>query len=255
MTSQDVNNRKKSELIDDYVATIKDSELLTIVIEGEDDKVVYNEFEDIYASNDPIVSVLEVGGRNTVLGIFKKLKDTEYINKVIFIVDKDQWVITGVEQEYQHERMICTHGYSFENDVFMDGDLENHMKQKNTGTFKQELPIVLKWYALEMDRILKSRQTLNLKIDINHLFNQPNDFIHPQQDEIFPQEIFDRLFNEYPQLLRGKTLLKFYTRVMNNRPDKRYKGQYSGIQTIEGVCRNKGDCLNRIFNDVDKLIS
>lgn len=249
------NDRQDSEVIEDYVAAIKDSEFLTIVIEGDDDKDVYQEFEEIYEHNNPIVSVLEVGGRNTALGIFKRLKDTEYIHKVIFIVDKDQWVITGIEEEYQHERVIFTHGYSFENDVFIDGCLVKDMEAKNPETFNQELPVMLKWYALEMDRILNNRQTFNLSVDINHLFNQTDSFINPQEGESFPQETFNRLLTEYPHLLRGKTLLKFYTRIMNKRSDKKYKNQYSEIQTIENVCKNKGNCLNKIFNDVDKLIS
>lgn len=32
------NDRQDSEVIEDYVAAIKDSEFLTIVIEGDDDK-------------------------------------------------------------------------------------------------------------------------------------------------------------------------------------------------------------------------
>lgn len=254
MTSQ-INQRTVSEVIDEHVTTIIDSDLLTIVIEGVDDKDVYQEFEEIYLSNVPMVSVLEVGGRNTVLGIFKRLKDTQYINKVIFIVDSDQWVIKGVEEEYQHERVICTHGYSFENDIFIDGALENDMKVKNVDVFNTELPIILRWYALEMNRILNDRSPLSLGVHVDNLFSVPENFIHPQEGEVFPNDVFNRLLTEYPRLLRGKTLLKFYTRVMNNRPEKRYRNAYSEIQTIESVCKQKGDCLNRIFAEVSRLVS
>ena len=118
-------SNETQDIIDGYVAQIEDSSLLTIVIEGIDDLAVYTEFEEIYGLNEPLVSVLPVGGRNTVLGIFKKLKNSEHLNKTIFIVDKDQWVIKGIDQEYIHDRVICTHGYSFENDIFIDGNLEN----------------------------------------------------------------------------------------------------------------------------------
>ncbi len=147
------------DIIDGFVAQIEDSDLLTIIIEGKDDLAVYNEFEDIYGLSEPLVSVLPVGGRNTALGIFRKLKNTEHLNKTIFIVDKDQWVIKGIEEEYIHDRIICTHGYSFENDIFIDGNLENDLKSKNPLVFDNELPILLKWYALEVDRIQHNRNT------------------------------------------------------------------------------------------------
>lgn len=125
--SEVVNEHEKIEA---FAAQIEHSDLYTIVIEGKDDLLVYNEFEDIYEDPDCLVSVLPVGGRNTVLGIFNRLKDTPHINKTIFIVDKDTWVITGIDSNYQHNRIICTHGYSFENDIFIDGNLENDMVKK-----------------------------------------------------------------------------------------------------------------------------
>lgn len=110
------------------IANIKDGDLFNIIIEGNDDKLVYDEFEDIYELTEPLVSVLEVGGRNNVLKIFKALKDTPHINKAIFIVDQDQWVLTGVDPQYDHPHVIRTTGYSFENDIFIDGNLEDERR-------------------------------------------------------------------------------------------------------------------------------
>ncbi len=240
------------DIIDGFVAQIEDSGLLTIVIEGKDDLAVYNEFEDIYGLSEPLVSVLPVGGRNTALGIFKKLKNTEHINKTIFIVDKDQWVIKGIEEEYIHNRIIFTHGYSFENDIFIDGNLENDLKSKNLSVFNNELPILLKWYALEVDRIQNNRNTYNLKAHIDNIFNQEANFTTPLEGETFPTETYEKLLIEYPQLLRGKTLLLFYNRVMNKRDG--YERSYTSKATIENVCKHKGSCLQSIFHKVDALV-
>ncbi|MDC4998101.1 DUF4435 domain-containing protein [Acinetobacter baumannii] len=249
--SDAVNEHEKIEAL---AAQIERSDLYTIVIEGKDDLLVYNEFEDIYEDPDCLVSVLAGGGRNTVLGIFNRLKDTPHINKTIFIVDKDTWVITGIDSNYQHDRIICTNGYSFENDIFIDGNLENDMVKKNKEVFEEELPTVLKWFALEMHRILDNRPTLHLAMQIDNLFNQAHIYTNPQAGETFPTSIHTQLQTQYPHLLRGKTLLQFYKRVMNKREGFDKRDGYGMNATIENVCKHKGACLNRIFEEVDKLI-
>ena len=60
------SEQENIDVIKAFADQIKDSDLLSIVIEGDDDLLVYNEFEDIYDLNDPMVSVLPVGDRNTV---------------------------------------------------------------------------------------------------------------------------------------------------------------------------------------------
>ncbi len=77
---------KEQEAIDTYVAQIERSNLFTIVIEGKDDLLVYREFEAIYDELNCFVSVLPVGGRNTALGIFKKIKKTLPISTVQFLL-------------------------------------------------------------------------------------------------------------------------------------------------------------------------
>lgn len=240
MSSEHDNN----DVIQSFVEHIKDSDLLSIVVEGDDDLLVYNDFEEIYDLNEPMVSVLPVGGRNTVLGIFKSLKDTPYLNKTIFIVDQDTWVINGIDPEYIHERIICTHGYSFENDIFIDGNLQDKMCSKNKEVFLNELPILLKWYALELDRLENGKQPKRLSMDPEHLFNRILEFTTPDPEQNLPIQTIENLKEKYPRLMRGKTLLRFYIRVMNKREG--FAKAYTTKATIESVCENKGEHLNNL---------
>lgn len=248
---------KKTENNDDVDVValadhIKDSDLFTIVIEGKDDKLIYDEFEEIYGLSEPLVSVLEAHGRNNALEIFKLLKDTPAINKVLFIVDQDQWVINGRDPEYNHPHIICTYGYSFENDVFIDGQLKEEMHKKNHDILDSKLPILLKWYALEFHRIKNGKQPKKLSLEITHLFNCVDEYTNPDEGETFPTAIFNTLKEEYPKFLRGKTLLKFYVNIMNDR-EHCNSHTYSTIATIENVCKHKGTHLNHIFSEVNKL--
>lgn len=246
-------NRDEEDDITMYANMIQDNDqFINIVIEGKDDKLIYDEFEEIYGLSQPLVSVFPVGGRNTVLGIFDKLKVTPHIKKAIFIVDQDQWVLTGIDPQYNHPHIIYTHGYSFENDVFIDGDLENDMQKKNRDILENKLPTLLKWYALEVSRIQNGYIPKKLSVELGHLFNCIQEFTTPEPDETFPSDIFNRLINEYPRLLRGKTLLKFYISIMNER-EHCNNHTYSIVATIENVCKYKGIHLNRIFSEVDQL--
>ncbi|MFW2037761.1 DUF4435 domain-containing protein [Acinetobacter ursingii] len=236
-----------------YVELIKNGDdILNIVIEGKDDKLVYDEFEEIYGLSQPLVTVLPVQGRNTVLGIFRQLKDTPHLRKTIFIVDQDLWIFTGKDSIYNHDHIICTHGYSFENDVFIDGELQLDMVKKNPDSLSEKLPKLLKWYALEVARIKSGVETKKLSLDINELFNSVDKYTNPEEGEQFPNEIFTMLQTQYPQLLRGKTLLKFFVNIMNDR-EHCNNNTYSTIATIENVCKHKGIHLNRIFSEVDDL--
>lgn len=239
--------------VDGYIAQIEDSSLFTIVIEGKDDKLVYDEFEEIYELKEPLVSVLEVGGRYNVLKIFKALKDTPHIKKVVFIVDQDDWVLTGVDPQYDHPHIIRTTGYSFENDIFMDGDLENVLLSRCATEHTANLPTLLRWYTLEVDRIRNGRTTKRLDMSPEHLFNPKctHGLITPESGETFNNEILIELETKYPQLLRGKTLLKYYVYILNMR--KGLSGAHTTKATIDNVANSKGSCLERIFNEVDHL--
>lgn len=76
---------KEQEFLDSLVAQIERSNLYTIVIEGKDDLLVYQEFEKIYDDLNCFVDVLPVGGRNTALGIFDRLKILLILN-VLFLL-------------------------------------------------------------------------------------------------------------------------------------------------------------------------
>ena len=247
------SEQENIDVIKAFADQIKDSDLLSIVIEGDDDLLVYNEFEDIYDLNDPMVSVLPVGGRNTVLGIFDLLKDTPHLNKAIFIVDQDTRVINGIDPQYIHERIICTHGYSFENDIFIDGNLKEKMCLRNNEVYSSELPVLLTWYALELDRLENGKPLKRLRMDPEHLFNRVSEFTTPDPDQNLPVEKIQDLKEKYPKLMRGKTLLRFYIRIMNKRDG--FSKAYTTKATIENVCEKKGENLKRIFNQVDSLIS
>ena len=136
----------------EIIATLERSSFpVTILIEGEDDVIIYRRLEQ-YLSTD--VDVLGVGGRNTILSIFEKqiikgeiLKD----KNIIYIADKDIWVNIGIPIEFKNNKIIFTTGYSIENDVFIDAKCDDIIDASDKKQlYADDLQTFLKWYSLAL---------------------------------------------------------------------------------------------------------
>lgn len=237
---------------------IKRSGLITIVVEGKDDLFVYRILEHIYEDNLTQVDVLSAGGRGAVLEVFDKLKNTSHLHKTIFIVDQDLWIFTGIPSEYNNERIITTSGYSIENDIFIDRQLEALMGGCGILTsFRVDLQIFLRWYSLAINRITSQTEldgeTLKLHPDTFFKTHETiNTYCSLKQGEVFPQSIYDDLSTEYHLKFRGKSLLPLALKALNSRPSHPKYNSKSIME--ETAISQRGIHLNRIFSKVGALI-
>jgi len=201
--------------VDEVVALLKKTSLPTVIVEGRDDLIVYKQLERIYFEQN--VSVLPVGGRNAVLEIYERSGEIPKSKKVIFIADRDVWVVTGIPQKYESEKIIFTDGYSIENDVFRDGELWSYMCFKERQRFSAELKRFLYWYAIAFDRHLNGKDE-SFDRHPNHLLNDADEYgklVLLELDEPFPTKRYDELTVSYPRILRGKSLLALVLRQLS----------------------------------------
>lgn len=231
--------------LEEIIATLEHSNLPAIVVEGKDDIIIYRELENLVEAD-----VISAGGRYTVLEIFKnKLINPKLKNKkIVFIADKDTWVNTGIPDEYQHNDLIFTKGYSIENDVFMDYACEQIIsrdsdKQK---TFEEEKQKFIYWYALALQNTLNSGNFINREIStsVHYLFNQYNEFSQLQENESYPTELKEDLEKNYALNIRGKSLLELFGRTFK---------EHKSRAMFEAIAVRPSDCINRIFDDVKRL--
>lgn len=214
------------EKINEFIGLVKKSNLFTIFIEGADDLFFYEPLEIICEKAPKTIEITPVGGREIALGIFNGLKDTQYINKVIFIVDKDTWVHLGKPKEFDHVRLICTAGYSIENDVFIDRNLVSLMQTLGVYTeFDNCLKAYLQWYALAIQRIINDTTLKGDSIDIhpNMYFkeNLKDTLILLREHETFPTELSEEIYSDFLIKLRGKNLFYLFEWCVNNRFEKK----------------------------------
>ena len=238
------------------ISTIKNSKSgKYVVIEGADDIIVYRILMTLYSAKG--INVIPAGGRDKVLEVFNNLKNTPYLNKAIFIVDQDSWVFSGIPNEYQHDRIICTSGYSIENDVYLDKQLDILMQ--GTGVFskfKTDLEQYLKWFSLAITRFCNASNPDGEKLNIHPTnFFQSNESIEEfcslLVDEVFPQETYEDLLINYGLKFRGKCLLPLAIRALGARP---HEPKYNPKTIMEETAiTGRGKYLNLIFNKVHDL--
>lgn len=198
--------------VDELVATLKHTNLRTVVVEGPDDVKIYRGLEDIIGSLD--ASFLECYGRIQLLSLFSRRSEFPSA-KVCFVADQDMWIFASVPSDYSD--VIFTNGYSIENDVYQDGDIERKILSANErpdhATIIDEL---CKWFAFQVDRFFVSGSCLT-DPHLSHLIPVPgftcsqevlslNGFRDPRP------ETYSSLRGQHQRKLRGKLLFEVIVR-------------------------------------------
>lgn len=237
--------------VDELLATLKNSQLPTVIVEGSDDLLVYLRLEDLLYEDD--VSVLSAGGRKNVLSIFERAHELPKNKKVIFIADKDVWVMTGVPSNYVSNSLLFTNGYSIENDAFQDCDLPSFMTTDERQSFSEELDKFLHWYALAIERHIAHGDE-SIKNHPNHILDNAAEFEELTRlgtQEKFPAERLDTLKADYKSLVRGKSLVQLAIRQLS------YKGRrtrHSESNFLEYAAVHPGPLIGEIFKKVEDAV-
>ena len=246
-----VQPNKAQPSVEELVASLKRSELPTVICEGTDDLIVYRRIEERLGHLG--VSVMPAGGRKNVLQIFERRAEIPSSVRIAFIADRDTWVNTEVPAEYVAPVLCLTSGYSIENDVIADGKLEDLLAGPEAATYKSELKDFLDWYALAL-----SRHLVNPGDPIS---DHPNDVLKPtkysnlmtlRDGESYPAALRVDISARYEMLMRGKSLLQLIVRNTNNRRDK---PKHKEKALLESVAARPGELLTRIHKEVEAVFS
>ena len=237
--------------LEDYIATLRNSSLPTVVTEGRDDYSYFRRMEEALKHHG--VSLLPVGGRPMVLQIFERRKDLRR-NNVAFIVDQDLWVFEGVPQEYTHRKVILSDGYSIENDFFRDGDLEAFLQGVERDRFRSDVHVVAEWYSFCVSSMLSQKEA-PISEHVNHILDDgklSSTFMSQSGFTGKDDTIYYQTIGDYQRLLRGKTLLELLVRQLSetSRPVK-----FGYKQLMEIAATRNGAHYRRVTGALDSLFS
>jgi len=234
---------------EETIAVLNKTTLPTLIIEGIDDVVVYRKLEEIFA--DVGVSVMGVGGRTNLLKIFERVDEIKSKDQIVFIADRDLWVLSKLPPEYISERLIFTNGYSIENDVFQDCSVEKVMDEAEKKRFIADVQKFAHWYALIVSRI-------NLGVMDGCLKTFPGVILDGDfaghtalmDDELFPDELKKFVIADYSRYVRGKSLMQIVARQISRkgRNPRLNPDFFLGIASA-----NPGPNLQHIFSKVGAL--
>jgi hypothetical protein len=232
--------------VDEIVELLKRTSLPTIVVEGREDIIVYRRIEERLSRIG--VDVLPALGRKKLLQVFDRRNELPEAVNVVFIADRDTYLHSGIPPEYDHHALVFTDGYSIENDIYRDGQLENLLLGAERQAFENELDKFVSWYAVALSR--------HLADDTEGIKNHPNQVLsHELYDtlaalrdgEDFPQLLHDQLRENYSRMIRGKSLIGLLVRqttCAGRQP------QHNVASLLEIVAVKPGDLILRIQEEV-----
>lgn len=234
--------------VDEVIATLQRSFDPTLIAEGVDDILMLRRLEDRFEQKG--LSILPVGGRSTVLEIFRRRAEIGNENVVIFLADQDCWVYSKIPADYIDSKILFTDGYSIENDFYRDGQLERLLTAAEKASFKAELDKFLRWYSLMMIRNA-SGAGVSVSVHPSCLLDNNAKYVSDMTltaGEVMPIAELTTLREFYTRLLRGKSLMALLLRHLSssNRAIKHSKKSLMEHASVAG-----GQFVERIASWVE----
>ncbi|MFZ6780692.1 DUF4435 domain-containing protein [Undibacterium sp. Ji83W] len=247
-----VKNRRKNEIsVEEILAFLKNTGLPTIIVEGTGDIIVYRRFERMLEHVG--VDVFSAGGREKVLKIFERRNEIPASVRVIFIVDKDIWVNTGIPLAFENASLLFTDGYSIENDVYRDGQFWELLSGTEFSKYEQQIEEFIEWYALALARHLHD-QSCPIKLHPKHVLDpkQRPSLLALAEDEEYPSELRGTISADYKRLMRGKSLFNL---LIENTNSRRGGVHHTSDALFESVAARPGSFLLKLCMQVENRIN
>lgn len=233
--------------LEENIETLKRSKLPTIVTEGADDYQFFRRLED--ELKDLGVSLFPAGGKTTALEIFNRRKEIGR-NNVAFLIDSDLWVFSGRPSSYEHRKVICTDGYSIENDLYRDGELECLLTEAEKGVFAKELDSIGAWYSFCVSKLLVGEEA-TISIHPKQILDEGGiQYLNGIGYSGPSEQIYALVKSNYDRLLRGKTLLHLLARQLSAAARQTKFGRH---QIMEIGAARKGPHFRRISDNARAL--
>ncbi|MFO1103735.1 MAG: DUF4435 domain-containing protein [Methylocystis sp.] len=238
--------------LDEHIEMLKRSKLPTVVTEGSDDYLFFRRIEESLSHYG--VSLLPVGGRQMVIDLFRRRKELGR-NDIVFFADLDMWVYSGVPTEYNHRKLLFTDGYSIENDIYRDGNLEQLLYEEEKRKFKHELCSIIGWFSFCIAKFSKGEE-VKIAVHPNRILDSSgcvcDEFCRDSGFTGPAEPFYAETLANYKKLLRGKTLLQLLIRHLSysSRAVK-----HSKVQLIEYATAGKGTHYCEVHSKIEEFFA
>lgn len=223
--------------LDEIISMLNHSNALTLVIEGKDDYVALEQFEQ--ENVEWGFTVLPVKGRSRVMQLIERR--AEIANPCIFfLMDQDEWCLIGVPAQFQLDWVALTSGASIENDLISDGNPMSLMNLEEQDRFWQTIDsfseVFRRMVYNHINAIQDHSYGTSLRVFLNQNLNRLpewEEFCHRCQNMVEAPVGVDRI-----SFIRGKTVLELVTMVLSSR---KRRSKYSRANILEIGSRARGE--------------
>ncbi|MCQ9423391.1 DUF4435 domain-containing protein [Pseudomonas sp. LJDD11] len=232
---------------DELYQLLKRSALPTVLVEGKDDIIFYRRVEEDL--QDFGVDMLSAGNKGAVLELYRKISESPISAPVVFVVDKDLWVHEHYGLDPKNEGVITTIGYSVENDLYVDGDLESLLNLEEKQSFLAELEQFTHWYALAVDRAMRGDHS-TFRTHPGKILDDVSYFgaeTALRSGESYPDNFLAEIRANYSRVLRGKSLFALLGRKLSS---KRREIKFGGRQLMEFGASRRGENYTRLASKI-----
>ncbi|MEC0106887.1 DUF4435 domain-containing protein [Paenibacillus taichungensis] len=240
---------------DEVVSLLKRSSLPSIIVEGDDDVMIYRYIEEKIGTFN--ANIFPCGGRKALLSIFSRRNEFNAL-KTVFLADQDMWLFTTIPEE--HSSIVWTTGYSIENDLFASS-LEL-FEQLLTIPEKQEMLKIIheisRWFAFEVE-LYRTDQEMNINFHINEVLSEDkktlsSTFLKRRNFSEPSKETLAEVLEDYDLKVRGKILFDLLLYFLSS-PKRRSK--YSRDNLLE-MCLKVGNgdpYIKRLIENINQTIA
>ena len=224
--AEDLASTSESALsvVDNFVENLRRTDTPTVVVEGKDSAdIIEGLIEHLrlieHKEHDAKVSVRHISGRDRLLAVYDRRDEFAHILPVAFVIDQEMWLFSKIPEPYSD--IIWTDGYSLENDLYTDGDLENLIDPHETWKHQQVLNSVIRWFAFEVEEFLAGKTmgmdvelsdiVLPGQLELNENFCERHGFYEPQEKRV------QKIKETYKRVLPGKFLFQILARFLKTR--------------------------------------
>jgi hypothetical protein len=243
---------KAQPTVDELYELLKRTSLPTVLVEGKDDIIFYRKIEEELSEFG--VDMLPAGNKGAVLDLYSRLSEEASHVPIIYVVDNDLWVHGFFDAEEKPGEVITTKGYSIENDLYSDGQLESLCSGVELARFREELDKFLYWYALAVNRKLRDldstfRTHPGKILDDTEFYESETALI---DDETYPGDLLAELKTNYSSLLRGKSLFALLVRELSS---KHRATKFSVKQLMEIGASRRGENYQRLSSNIRSALA
>lgn len=202
---------------------LRKNSLPTIIVVGKDNANLIEKLVKHYGVKEFLgvkeVKVMSIPKRDNLLSFYERRDEFVHILPVAFIADREMWSFTGTPEHYAD--IVLTRGYSLENDLYVDANLELLLEPHETWRHRQVLNSTIEWFAFEVEEFLRGKPVKmgfklseivpegELKLDKG--FCQRRKFRQPSP------KLVQHIKEKYQLLLPGNFLFQVLTRFLSSR--------------------------------------